>query len=190
MEPVNLQTDRLTLRALGEEDIPAVHLACQDEQLQRYVPVPSPYLYEHAESFVREASPAGWREETMLNLGAFTRDGGDLVSSVGIALRQPRAEAVAEVGYWTAKQHRGNGYTTEAVIALCRWGFAELGLQRIEWLAITGNDSSWAVAERAGFTLEGTLRSRLLHRGERQDAWIGSLLPTDLELELDGSGGR
>jgi len=182
MEPVTLETRRLVLRPLAEGDITAVHLACQDEELQRRVPVPSPYELVHAEDFVREVTPAGWRDETVFNLGVFTRDSGALVSAMGISLRQPRSERIAEVGYWTAKEQRGNGYTAEAVSELCRWAFETFGVQRIEWLAIVGNIGSRAVAQRVGFVMEGTLRSRLVHRGERLDAWVGSLLPADLEL--------
>jgi RimJ/RimL family protein N-acetyltransferase len=38
------------------------------------------------------------------------------------------------------------------------------------------SDGGRAVAERAGFTIEGVLRARLTHRGQRVDAWVGSLL--------------
>ena len=42
---------------------------------------------------------------------------------------------------------------------MCRWGFRERGLQRIEWLAFVGNEASRRVAEKAGFRSEGTCRS-------------------------------
>jgi RimJ/RimL family protein N-acetyltransferase len=35
------------------------------------------------------------------------------------------------------------------------------------------------VAEKAGFTVEAVLRRRLVHRGVRVDAWIGSMLPDE-----------
>jgi RimJ/RimL family protein N-acetyltransferase len=180
MEPVILETPRLILRPLVEGDIEAVYRACQDEDTQRWTTVPSPYLWSNAEVFVRQVCPDGWRDETLFNLGSFTRDGGRLVSSVGVLGRRWRENGVAEVGYWTAKDQRGHGYTAEAVSAMCRWAFEVLGVQRMEWMAVTGNVGSRAVAERAGFRFEGTLRSALVHRGERLDGWIGALLPSDL----------
>ena len=179
MEPLILETPRLVLRPLAEQDIEAVFQACQDESVQRWVPVPVPYTRTDAEVFVREVCPAGWRDRTMFNLGSFTRGTGALVSSVGVHTGR-REPGIAEIGYWTAKEQRGHGYTAEAVTALSRWALRTLGVQRLEWLAGVGNTGSRAVAEKAGYTMEGTLRSRFEQRGERLDAWIGSLLPSDL----------
>lgn len=181
MEPVHLETERLVLRPLAEADIEAVLRACQDDDIQRWTSVPSPYHRAHAEGFVREVCPAGWRAETLFNLGSFTRTDGALVSSVGIHPRTFRTDGIAEIGYWTAREQRGHGYTAEAVAEVCRWAFQQLGVRRLEWLANVGNVGSRAVAAKVGFVQEGTLRSRIVHRGERMDAWSGALLPSDLD---------
>lgn len=183
MEPVTLTTERLVLRPLSPDDADAVYQACQDPDIPRWTTVPYPYTRWHAETFVCDISPSGWRDGTLLNFGSFLRSTGELVSSVSLGgpagLHQER---MAEIGYWTAKQHRGRGYTVEAVREVSGWAFTSLGVQRLEWLAEVGNTGSRAVAEKAGFRVEGVLRSRLVHRGTRRDAWIGSLLPSDLGL--------
>lgn len=193
MEPVTLLSERLVLRPLGPADAEALHRACQDPEISRWTTVPSPYEWRHAESFVTETSPDGWRNETSFNFGSFTRDSGDLVSSIGLVrLSGLHTERIAEIGYWTAEEHRGRGYTAEAVGTVARWAFLALGIQRLEWLAEVGNAGSRAVAEKAGFIVEGVLRSRIIHRGTRRDAWIGALLPSDVDLgeNGDGAGGR
>ena len=68
-----------------------------------------------------------------------------------------------------------------AVRAVCRWAFAERQLELIEWRAEVGNEASRRVAQKVGFLMEGQLRQRLVHRGERVNAWIGSLLKGELE---------
>jgi RimJ/RimL family protein N-acetyltransferase len=88
----------------------------------------------------------------------------------------------AEVGYWGTREHRGNGYITEAAVTAARWAFTRMSVDRLEWRAEVGNKASRAVAERAGFTLEGILRSALNNKGVRRDCWVGSLLPSDLGL--------
>jgi RimJ/RimL family protein N-acetyltransferase len=163
-----------------------VYAACQDPEIPRWTTVPAPYTREHAVEFVQRTAPAAWREDTGYDFGVFTREGGEtLVGMVGLVrltqLGAPQRQA--ELGYWTVREHRGKGYTAEAGLALCRWAFERLGVERMEWFAEAGNEGSRAVARRIGFVLEGTARAKFAHRGTRRDAWTGSLLPSDLGLE-------
>ncbi|MEU3983700.1 GNAT family N-acetyltransferase [Streptomyces sp. NPDC026672] len=179
MEPVTLTTRRLLLRSPGPQDADAVHAAAQDPDLQRWISqFPSPYLREHAESFTEQVVPDGWTNNSMFTFGLFL-PGGDLVGMLAVTMR---ALGVGEVGFWATKEHRGNGYVTEATLASARWAFTQLSIDRLEWRAEVGNRPSRAVAERAGFTIEGTLRSAVNNKGVRRDCWIGSLLPSDLGL--------
>lgn len=180
MEPTTLTTERLLLRPFGIQDLDAVHSACQDPDIQRWIPVPEPYGQKDAEEFVCEANPGGWRTDTMYNFGVFTK-AGVLAGSMGLVrlsqLRTP--ERQAELGFWTVKEHRGNGYTVEAGRAVADWAFTALAVERLEWVAEVGNEGSRAVARRMGFVMEGTQRARIVQRGTRRDAWVASLLPTD-----------
>ncbi|MFF8596025.1 GNAT family N-acetyltransferase [Streptomyces sp. NPDC015220] len=179
MDPVTLTTDRLLLRTVGPRDSDAVHAAAQDPVIHRWIPrLPSPYLHEHARAFTRRIVPEGWANDSMFTFGLFLPEG-DLAGMLGLSMRGP---AEAEIGYWGTKEHRGNGYVTEAAAAASRWAFTELRVDRVEWRAEAGNHASRAVAERVGFTVEGTLRSALDNRGVRRDCWVGSLLPSDLGL--------
>lgn len=181
-----LRTERLILRPWSEADIDAVAEACQDTEIQRYVPVPAPYTRAHAETFVRETAPNLRAAGTDVIFGVFEAATGRPVASAGLhRIKDLGAEhgGVGEIGYWTAPGARGRGYMTEAAREVCRWGLRELGLARIEWIAIAGNEASWRVVENLGFTREGTLRSWLVHRGRRHDAWIGSLLSTEASLD-------
>lgn len=182
-----LRTERLILRPWSEADIDAITEACQDAETQRFVPVPAPYTRADAETFVRETAPNLRAAGTDVIFGVFEASTGRAVAAVGLhRIKDLGAEhgGVAEIGYWTAPGARGRGFMTEAAREVCRWGLRDLGLARIEWIAIAGNEASWRVVQKLGFTREGTLRSWLVHRGRRHDAWIGSLLST--EAVLDG----
>ncbi|WP_405582240.1 GNAT family N-acetyltransferase [Streptomyces sp. NBC_01190] len=185
--PVTLTTDRLLLRPLGPADADAVYAACQDPEIPRWTSVPSPYTREHAADFVGRAVVEGWRDGTLYNFGAFTRDTGTLVGSIGLVrlglLATPDHQA--ELGYWTVREQRGKGYTAEAGRAVCGWAFSSLGVERIEWYAEAGNEGSRGVALKLGFVMEGTIRAKIVQGGTRRDAWSGSLLPSDWGL---GSG--
>ncbi|MFI7504089.1 GNAT family N-acetyltransferase [Streptomyces sp. NPDC049687] len=178
MEPVTLTTDRLVLRPVGPHDTDAVYAAAQDPDIQRWTTLPSPYLPEHARSFTEQLVPEGWANASMFTFGVFLPDG----PLTGMLALTMHSLATAEIGFWTAKEHRGRGYTTEAALTAVRWAFTHLAVDRVEWRAEVGNTASRAVAEHAGFTLEGTLRSAVNNKGVRRDCWVASLLPSDLGL--------
>jgi RimJ/RimL family protein N-acetyltransferase len=102
---------------------------------------------------------------------------GSLVASIG--LRVDRREN-GEIGYWCAAEARGRGVVTRAVRMLSRYAFDELEIGRLEIFVDVDNAASRRVAERAGYQLEGVLRSHILNRdGSRRDVVIYSLLPGD-----------
>ena len=72
--------------------------------------------------------------------------------------------------------------TTRAVALLARWALTEGGLARVQLRADVENVASRRVAEKAGFKLEGILRSARWNSrlGRRVDWAMYSLLPGDL----------
>ncbi|MEU0071321.1 GNAT family N-acetyltransferase [Streptomyces sp. NPDC006332] len=179
MDPVTLTTDRLVLRTVTARHTDSVYAAAQDPDIQRWTTIPVPYLREHARSFTEQVAPEGWACDTMYTWGVFLPAGEDLVGMLSITMRSP---GTAEIGFWGTKEHRGNGYLTEAARSACHWAFTRAHVDRVEWRAEVGNHPSRAVAERAGFTIEGTLRSAITNKGVRRDCWLASLLPSDLSL--------
>jgi RimJ/RimL family protein N-acetyltransferase len=177
-----LTTGRLVLAAPTAADVDTLAEICQDEAIQAWTTVPSPYRREHAQHFVETVVPQGLAAGTDAVFAVYHAVTGQVLGMVGLhGITGPDAKhgAQAEIGYWTAPAARRQGYTVEAVRAVCRWALSELKLDRIEWIAFDGNEASRAVARRVGFTMEGTLRSRMVQRGRRTDVWIGSLLPGD-----------
>ena len=176
MDPVELSDDRLLLRLPTAADIDPITLACQDEELQRWIPVPVPYATEHAVAWVQD-TPRSWAADEELRWAVTDRDTGQLLGALGLHARDA---TMREIGFWTAPWARGAGVMTAAGRLACRWGFEGAGLGRIEWWANVGNDASRRVADKLGFTFEGTCRARLLHRGVRVDGWVAGLLPGEL----------
>ncbi|MCX3063342.1 GNAT family N-acetyltransferase [Streptomyces beihaiensis] len=179
MEPVTLTTDRLQLSTFVPADIDEVCAAAQDADIQRWTTIPSPYARVDAEHFITRVVTDGWRTDTEYTFAVRADGRAPIVGAV--ALHHPRAGAW-EIGFWTTKEFRGRGYMTEAVLGLARWAFTTLSCTRLEWRAEVGNTGSLAVAEKAGFTLEGVLRAGMPNNGVLRDCWLGSLLPSDLRL--------
>ncbi|MFI5829136.1 GNAT family N-acetyltransferase [Streptomyces sp. NPDC051578] len=73
----------------------------------------------------------------------------------------------AEFLYWLLPDGRGHGVMVDATVRISRWAVDELGLHRLRITHSVANPASCRVATRAGFPLEGVMRSALLHA----DGW-------------------
>ncbi|MEU7608792.1 GNAT family N-acetyltransferase [Micromonospora sp. NPDC049204] len=167
----------LRLRPMEEQDLDAVVETCRDPESIRWTTVPDPYERADAQGFQAYGQDTWARGQAACFVVA---DPDDTYAGT-IALRlSPTDALLADVGFMTAPAARGRGYMPAALVALSAWGCATLGLARIEWKANVGNTASRRVAEKAGFTFEGTARGGVQHRGERVDAWVGALLARDL----------
>lgn len=176
MDPVELHDGRLLLRMARPEDADDVTEACRDPETQRWIPVPVPYETKHAQEWIAER-PSAWADDQELNWIVSDPADGRLLGTVAL---HPHDQTMREIGFWTAPWARRRGVTTAATRLVCRWAFDDLRLERIEWWAGVGNWGSRRIAEQLGFSIEGTCRNRMPHRGERRDAWVGGLLPGDL----------
>lgn len=76
-----------------------------------------------------------------------------MISFNGFAANQS-----ADVGYWLGAAFRGRNVMHRAVAGLCELGFGQYGLNKIIIRAAVDNAASNAVARKAGFHLDGTLR--------------------------------
>jgi RimJ/RimL family protein N-acetyltransferase len=83
----------------------------------------------------------------------------------------------AELGWCLDPTHQGRGYATEAVEALMRLCFEDLGLRRVTANCFADNEQSWRLMERLGMRREvHTLRESLHRSGEWLDGMGYALL--------------
>ena len=87
----------------------------------------------------------------------------------------------ADIGYWLGVPYWNQGYMTDAVRLICYLSFKYLEVVRIYATVMVGNIGSRRVLEKNGFSLDGTLRSHVIKRGEWRDEWFLSLLRTEWE---------
>ena len=176
MEPSILRTDRLELSLPVDSDVDAIYEACQDAEIQRYTPVPSPYERRHAEEFVPRVA-SDWQSGAHVSWAM--REGTVLAGMIGLYRLDGRGSG--ELGYWVSPWSRRRGFLVEAARAVIDWGFSTegFGLDRIEWRAVVGNLGSARAARTLGFRFEGTLRRALVGSHGRDDGWIAGLLATD-----------
>jgi RimJ/RimL family protein N-acetyltransferase len=185
---VTLSDDVVTLRPWSRDDAGFMVDACADPAIRRYNgaldrhgrPGP-PMSITDAESVVDEFA-SNWQRfaTTQIPSGvAFAivdAKSGDLVGCCGVD-DWSKAD-VAQFGYWIAAGARRRGYATRAAILLTRWLF-ELGAARVFLTIVAENDASAAVARRAGFVHEGTMRGHAVWQGRRCDVMCFAALPLE-----------
>jgi RimJ/RimL family protein N-acetyltransferase len=74
------------------------------------------------------------------------------------------------------KDQQNRGFGTDALRAICDFGFGELRLERIGLDVYDGNARARRAYEKAGFTLEGTKRRAHFARGTHHDVHVMGLL--------------
>lgn len=166
------------LRLMAEADVPAVVEVCRDPEIARWTRVPEPYRDADARAWLRQEAHGRARGE-LLGLLVVDPDDDRLHGSVGL-VRADWEEGRCELGYWVARESRGRGIATRAVRLLSAWAFDNLPVERIEIHAEPENARSRRVAEAAGFSFEGVLRSYFVNKGRRRDAATYSLLRGEL----------
>lgn len=171
--PPTLQDGEVLLRAHRPDDLDAIVAQCQDPEMVANTTVPHPYTREDGLGFL--AHVAAGRASGDVEAFAIEVDG----RFAGTVDLRREDGAWAEIGFGLAPWARGRGVMTRAVRLVLDRGFGELGLAGVQWRAVVGNEGSLRVAQKCGFRLEGTVRGLLVHRGERLDGWIGTLLARD-----------
>jgi len=170
---MQLHGDGIVLRSWHEGDAPRVLEACQDPEIQHWLPtLPRPYTHADAHAFVTYSLGLGPYQLAIV-------EGETIVGSVGL---HPGKHETGGIGYWCAAEARGRGLTTRAARRLCRYALDELGFERLQLTTDIENLASQRVAEKVGFQREGVLRSHLRHpNGGRRDSALFSLLPGELQ---------
>jgi RimJ/RimL family protein N-acetyltransferase len=120
-----------------------------------------------------------WSSNKEFPMGIFEVATGQLVGSAGINLIR-RVNSSGNAGYWVGAPYRARGYATTAALMSADFAFSELGLTRVEIVALIDNAPSHRVAENTGATNEGLARNRLYWKGKPADAVVYSLIPQDL----------
>ncbi len=162
----------VTLRALAEQDLPAVVEQSQDPETVRWTAVPTPYGPADAQSFL-DSVRSGWLDRTR-STWVVEHEG----QFAALVATRPLEAGRVEISFATHPKHRGQGAMTRAVRLVCQHAFTE-GAEVVLWHARVGNFGSRKVAWRTGFTIDGTLHRSHVDRGALVDAWAGSLVRGD-----------
>lgn len=167
-----LHTARLTIRPPQRSDLEATWRIRSDESVSRWITTAPGTLEEYRKQFEK---PERLAKTLVVELGG--RVIGDLMLAVEDAWSQTEVadqakDVQAELGWCLDPAQQGHGYATEAVEALIRVCFEDLGLRRVTANCFADNESSWRLMERVGMRREMHTVSESLHRS---GAWLDGL---------------
>lgn len=156
--PLEITTPRLVLRAPHPDFAQEMNDAIRESftELHAWMPwaAQMPSVEESREQQARAREQFLAREDLQVILFRGQR----IVGASGlhrIDWQVPRFE----IGYWVRTPEHGRGYATEAVRALERLAFEDLGARRVEIRADPLNTRSCSIPERLGYEREGVLRN-------------------------------
>jgi ribosomal-protein-alanine N-acetyltransferase len=153
-----IETERLVLRRPRLSDAKALHAIYGDPEVMRYIGDGSTLTPAKTKAWIEKAL-ARWKAD---GFGHFVIEKDrKVIGRAGFLVWDPDEwktgtladlgdHAAIELGWMLAQEHWGNGYATEAAIALRNYGFKELKFERLISLITHGNDASVKVAERLG----------------------------------------
>ena len=151
MQTPTIETDRLILRPLTEEDAPRIQELFPHMEVLRYMAaaIPWPYPDDGAISFVRFSLAAMERGERYA--WAITEKAGDdrPMGCIDLFPTDPNDNR----GFWLGLPYQGKGYMIEAVAAVNDFAFDVLGLDRLILNNAEGNVGSHRVKEKSGATI-------------------------------------
>lgn len=139
-------SDRLRLRRFSKSDIPFVFSASRYEGFcdgMRWSPPES----EEELLVPFEANEQAWQSGAGYTFTLENRRTGEPLGRIGIRRQE---ETLWDLGFWTHPLHQGQGYMTEATVALIDFGFRQLGASEIQAAYACWNVASRKVLERAG----------------------------------------
>jgi ribosomal-protein-alanine N-acetyltransferase len=167
---MNLQTRRLHLRPIRLNDAPAIFEARGDAEVMRFWDWPAQGSVDEVRKIIQNHVREIDSGATQWWVAAETPRG-PAIGECDLSEIDPQQKR-AEVGFLFRRSAWGQGYAREAMERVIRFGFEDLGLERLTARCHAGNEASRRLLEKLGFVQEGTLRGYVLREGVRRDCLV------------------
>ena len=115
-----IETERLLLREMTEEDFPALYKVLADSDIMKHYP----YVFD--EDRVRNWIERNIERYRVFGFGLWAvclKETGEMIGDCGITLQLIDGQIKPEIGYHIRANKQRNGYAKEAAIAVRDWTF-------------------------------------------------------------------
>jgi len=173
-------SERLILREYTEADFEGVHTYAKDPQTVQFMTW-GPNLPKDTRNFIQLAI-AQQKVDPRINFHFVVtlQDTLQIIGGCGIHIRRPEHRS-AEIGYCFNRNFWGQGFATETMGTLLKFGFEQLNLHRIIATCDPRNIGSERVMQKNGLHKEAHFIEELWRAKEHE--WRDSLLYAILDRE-------
>jgi ribosomal-protein-alanine N-acetyltransferase len=171
-----LETERLVLRKLDQDDLKDI-VAWEDVPIAQSARVQAQDFLDYCFREYRERGIGPW--------GIQLKETKVIVGNCGFPHIIFKS-LCGEVNYYVAPRHRGQGLAPEALGALLKLGFRDIGLARIQARCELGNLSSERVMQKAGMRFERLIEDAPSSKSPSPKQKLYAILAK--EFDLAGTG--
>ncbi len=172
-----LQSERLVFRKINLEDVEDIFKIYSDPEVAKYDWYNPIDKLEKAISIINGYNE-DFDEKEEITWGVARKSDNKIIGYCCLGDFDDNSRR-CEIGYGFIRDEWNNGYGTEAVNTLVKFGFEAMNLNRIEATVTLGNDASIRVLKKCKFTREGIFRQRTFMKGEFVDDVILAIVRKD-----------
>ena len=172
-----IETERLFLRDVQADDAEAIWSYSSNPVFYQSMGRPVPVSKEKVMSDIQNIL-LGEDTRTPRNWIIVLKSTGKVIGDCGFS-EYRTSNRRGEVNYAIDPACWNQGYATEAVLCVIKFGFEEMGLNRIQAICSTENKVSERVIQKTGMNYEGLLRNYIQCEGKTLDMKMYSLLKNE-----------
>ena len=172
METFEIDVGPCRLRRFRPEDVASVARHANDREVwinlrDRF---PHPYTLDDARAWIDRLVAQPVATDFAIEVD------GRAVGAIGFVAGDDVSRGTAEIGYWLGREYWGRGIASAAVRALTANLLARPEFRRLHATVFAWNLASARVLEKAGYTLEGRLRSAITKDGRTADGLLYAIV--------------
>ena len=169
-----LETDRLVLRRIDDNDAPQIFKLRSDPEVMKFVPRPLATTIGDAKEHIANIN-AKIAKNDGINWAITLKGTIDFIGIIGhFCIKKEHFRS--EVGYMLLPEFHGNGIMSEALAVVMTYGFNELKLHSVEAIIGPENYASAKVLENNGFIKEAHFIENEYFEGKFLDTVVYSKL--------------
>ena len=174
---MTLKAERLVLRRFTIDDAPALFRNLySDAEAMRFLPWDVHTSTHETKAHIADCID-GYANPAHYAWVIVTDDLSEPIGFIGAAIDE--TIHAARVSYGIGKPWWGKGYVPDALGAVLRFLFDDIGVNRVDATHDPRNPSSGKVMEKCGMAYEGTLRQARHRKGEYSDQAVYAVLTSD-----------